>query len=74
MKDSLSTKNSWNWVLDYNEAFSKLRSVEVCQSLKVEVWLSYRSGWVEGAYCVEDTYQGKVEVSGYVEDQRCVTA
>ena len=54
--------------------FSKLRSIEDCQSLKVEVWLPYRSGWVEGEYCVERTYQGKVEVSGYVEDQRCVAA
>ena len=54
--------------------FSKLRSVEDCQSLKVEVWLLYRSGWVEGAYCVEGTYQGEVEVSSYVEDQRCVAA
>ena len=54
--------------------FSKLRSVEVCQSLKVEVWLPYSSGWVEGAYCVKGNYQGEVEVSGYVEDQRCVVA
>ena len=54
--------------------FSKLQSIEDCQSLKVEVWLPYRSGWVESAYCVEGTYQGKVEVSGYVEDQRCVAA
>ena len=68
MKDSLSTKNSWNWVLDYNEVFSKLPSVEVCQSLKVEVWLPYRSGWVEGAYCVEGSCQGEAEVSSYVRD------
>ena len=54
--------------------FSKLRGVEYYQSMKVEVWLPYRSGWVEDAYCVEGTYQGVVEVSGYVEDQRCVTA
>ena len=54
--------------------FSTLRIVEDCQSLKAEVWLPYRSGWVQGAYCVEGTYQGEVEVSGYVEDQRCVTA
>ena len=54
--------------------FSKLRSVEDCQSLKVEVWFPYRSGWVKGEYCVEGTYQGEVEVSGYVEDQRCVAA
>ena len=54
--------------------FSKLQSIEDCQSLKVDVWFSYRSGWVEGAYYVEGTYQGEVEVSSYVEDQRCVTA
>ena len=54
--------------------FSKLRSVEECQSLKDEVCLSYRSGWVEGEYCVEGTYQGEAEVSVYVEDQRCVAA
>ena len=54
--------------------FSKIRSVEDCQSLKVEVWFPYRSGWVEGAYCVEGTYQGDVEVSGYVKYQRCVAA
>ena len=48
--------------------FSKLRSVEDCQILKVEVWLPYRSGWVEGAYCVEGSCQGEAEVSSYVED------
>ena len=36
--------------------------------------MPYRSGWVEGAYCVEGNFQGEVEVSGYVEDQRCVAA
>ena len=54
--------------------FAKLRSVEDCQSLKDEVSLPYRTGWVEGEYCVESTYQGEAEGSGYVEYQRCVTA
>ena len=54
--------------------FSKLRSVEDCQSLQDEVWLPYRSGWVEGAYCVEGSCQGEAEVSSYVRDHRCVTA
>ena len=48
--------------------FSKLRSVEDCQSLKGEVWLPYRSGWVEGAYCVEGSFQGEAEFSSYVGD------
>ena len=53
---------------------SKLRSVEDCQNLKVEVWVPHGSGRVEGKYCIEGTYQGESEVSGYVEDQRCVIA
>ena len=48
--------------------FSKLRSVEDCQSLKVEVWLPYRSGWVEGAYCVEGSCPDEAEVNSYVGD------
>ena len=54
--------------------FSKLRSVEDCQNMKVEVWLPYRLGRVEGAYCVEGSCQGEAKVSSYVEDQRCVAA
>ena len=54
--------------------FSKLRSVEDCQSLKVEVWLSCGSGWVEGEYYVEGNHCGEAEVSGYVEEERCVAA
>ena len=45
-----------------------------CQSSKVEVYVPCGSGRVEGKYCVEGTYQGEAEVSGYVEDQRCVAA
>ena len=54
--------------------FSKLRSVEDCQNLKVKVWVLCRSGWVGGQYCGEGTHQGEAEVSIYVEDQRCVAA
>ena len=54
--------------------FSKLQSVEDCQSSKVQVWLSLGSGWVEGQYCVEGTHCDEAEVSGYVEEERCVAA
>ena len=54
--------------------FSKLHSVEHCQSLQDKVWFPSRSGWVEGAYCVEGSCQGEADVIIYVGDHRCVAA
>ena len=54
--------------------FSKLRSIEGCQSLKVEVRLALGSGWVEGQYCVEGPHCDEAEVSGCVKEERSVTA
>ena len=48
--------------------FSKLRSIEGCQSSKVEVRLALGSGWVEGQH------YDKAEVSGCVEEEMFVTA
>ena len=54
--------------------FSKLRSIEGCQSLKVEVRLALGLGWVKGQYCVKGPHCEEAEVSGYVEEERSVAA